>query len=423
MKRFFSIALICLCCSAAAQNYGVMDEVRSDFRKLGGMEGPHRFELSAPTPAPKGYKPFYISHYGRHGQRYASSSSTYTVLRDVLSKAHSEGALTEFGEKFYNDYESFYRIPLINTGDLVPLGFEQHRKIAEWTYNAFPEVFRKDRKVDAIVSTAPRSIVSMSSFCLSLKEKNPKLQFYQSSTHVGLTVATPTSAPKELRRQFVGDDYSRVETVESFKARNIDYEGIFGRIFKDPSYPDGTSYGRTEFMDELFQMICGYKYYEDRPLFDDVLTQDELLSLWECSNYFSYHCDLTARYGNIPLLEDFISKAEAAFTDPTKAADLRFGHDYVYEAFMCLINANGCGTVPEKTEDVKYWFQNYNVPMAATVLFVFYRNRKGDILFKVLQNEEEVSFPQLDAVTGPYYRWSDFTDWANRMMAAHPEIK
>ena len=171
------------------------------------------------------------------------------------------------------------------------------------------------------------------------------------------------------------------------------------------------------------KMICGCKYYEDRPLFDDVLTQDELLSLWECSNYFSYHCDLTARYGNIPLLEDFISKAEAAFTDPTKAADLRFGHDYVYEAFMCLINANGCGTVPEKTEDVKYWFQNYNVPMAATVLFVFYRNRKGDILFKVLQNEEEVSFPQLDAVTGPYYRWSDFTDWANRMMAAHPEIK
>ena len=423
MKRIISIAFICICCSVAAQNYDVVNEVRSDFRKLGGMEGPHRFEIPAPTPAPKGYKPFYISHYGRHGQRYASSSRTYTVLRDVLSAAHSDGALTELGEKFYEDYESFYKMPLINTGDLLPLGFEQHRKIAEWTYDAFPEVFRKDRKIDAIVSTAPRSIVSMSSFCLSLKEKNPRLQFYQSSTHAGLTVATPTSAPEELLRKFVEDDYSNVEPVESFKARNIDYEGIFSRIFKDPAYPDGTSYGRVKFMDELFMLICGYKYYEDRPLFDDLLTQDELVSLWECSNYYSYHCDLTARYGNIPLLEDIISKAERAFNDPSKAADLRFGHDYVYEAFMCLINADGCGTVPEKTEDVKYWFQNYDVPMAATVLFVFYRNKKGDILFKVLQNEEEISFPQLEAVSGPYYRWTDFKDWAEQMMASHPEIK
>lgn len=421
-KKFISLALICICCSVSAQNYDVINEVKSDFRKLGGMEGPHRFDVTVQTPAPKGYKPFYISHYGRHGQRYASSSSTYTIIQDVLSKAHTEGALTEFGEKFYNDYESFYLIPLINAGDLVPLGFEQHKKIAEWMYDSFPEVFKKNRNIDAIVSTAPRSIVSMSSFCLSLKEKNPALQFTQSSNHVGLTVVTPTSAPKELRRQFVGEDYSRVESVESFKARNINYEGIFGRIFNDPTYPDRTSYGRMKFMDELFMLICGYKYYEDRPLFDDILTQDELVSLWECSNYFSYHCDLTARFGNIPLLEDIIEKAETAFNDPAKAADLRFGHDYVYEAFMCLINADGCGTVPEKTEDVKYWFQNYNVPMAATVLFVFYRDKKGDILFKVVQNEKEISFPQLKAVSGPYYRWSDFKEWSEKMIASHPEI-
>ena len=53
---------------------------------------------------------------------------------------------------------------------------------------------------------------------------------------------------------------------------------------------------------------------------------------------------------------------------------------------------------------------------------VFYRNKKGDILFKVLQNEVEVAFPQLTPVSGPYYRWSDFKEWAASMMAAHPEI-
>lgn len=31
------------------------------------------------TPAPKGYKPFYLSHYGRHGSRYMIGSAAYDV--------------------------------------------------------------------------------------------------------------------------------------------------------------------------------------------------------------------------------------------------------------------------------------------------------------------------------------------------------
>ena len=39
------------------------------------------------------------------------------------------------------------------------------------------------------------------------------------------------------------------------------------------------------------------------------------------------------------------------------------------------------------------------------------------------QNEAEVTLPQLEPVTGPYYRWSDFKAWAADMMARHPEVK
>lgn len=423
MKRILTLVLLSVCCLAAAQQYDVIEQVKSDPRKAAGMEGPHRFDAPAPTPAPRGYKPFYISHYGRHGSRYAWNSRTYTVIHEVLSAAHEEGVLTPLGEKFYEDFEPFYEIPLINTGDLVPLGWEQHKRIAAWMYDTFPEVFRKSRDIDAIVSTSPRAIVSMSSFCLSLKEKNPKLQFYQSSTHTGLTVATPTSAPKQLKRTFKTDELPNIETVAHFNERFIDYEGILGRIFTDTSFPSKFQGGRTEFVTELNQLIGNYHNYEERPLFDDILTPEQNANLWEALNYYSWHIDLTARYQNIPLLEDLIAKADAAFDNPGRAADLRFGHDYVFEAFMCLINANGCGTVPEKASEVKYWFQSYNVPMAATVLFVFYRDRKGDILFKVMQNEAEVTLPQLEPVTGPYYRWSDFKAWAADMMARHPEVK
>ena len=45
-----------------------------------------------------------------------------------------------------------------------------------------------------------------------------------------------------------------------------------------------------------------------------------------------------------------------------------------------------------------------------------------DIIFKLIWNEKEAVLPQLSPVSGPYYRWSDFTDWVNGLKTAHPEI-
>ncbi len=423
MKKLLTALLLLASTLSFAQQYDVLDQIKADPRKAWGMEGPHRFDAPALSPAPKGYKPFYISHYGRHGSRYAWNSKTYSLIREVLEAAHAQQALTPLGEEFYTRFMDFYAMPLINTGDLVPLGWEQHQKIGAWVYDSFPAVFTKGKKVDAVVSTSARSIVSMSSFCLALKGKSPKLEFYQSSTHEGMLIAAPTSAPKPLRRSFREDDLGGIESVAHFNARFVDYDGILGRIFKDPGFPARFSGGRHDFLFQCYALVSGYHNYEPRPLFDGLFTPEQMAMLWEADSYASYVTDLSARYGNIPLLEDVISKAEAAFQSPSQAADLRFGHDYVAEAFLALINANGCGTRVEKATDAKYWFQSFNIPMATTILFVFYRNRKGDILFKLIWNEAEATLPQLTPVSGPYYRWTDFTAWAAGMMAAHPEIK
>ena len=46
--------------------------------------------------------------------------------------------------------------------------------------------------------------------------------------------------------------------------------------------------------------------------------------------------------------------------------------------------------------------------MGASLQFIFFRSRKDpEVLFKLLLNEREATLP-LDAVDGPYYRWSDF---------------
>ena len=49
------------------------------------------------TPAPAGYKPFYVSHYGRHGSRYLISDADYLSVMQVLEKAAAVGFLSEKG--------------------------------------------------------------------------------------------------------------------------------------------------------------------------------------------------------------------------------------------------------------------------------------------------------------------------------------
>ena len=81
------------------------------------------------------------------------------------------------------------------------------------------------------------------------------------------------------------------------------------------------------------------------------------------------------------------------------------------------------GTIPATPEEAKYWFQNYNIPMAATLLFVFYKNKKGEILFKPVLNENDAYLPQLTPVKDNFYRWADFRAWNDKLIQEHPDEK
>ena len=164
MKRFLLLLVTLLPFFAYAQVENVLDIVSADRDKLSGCEGPYRFDAPALTPAPKGYVPFYISHYGRHGSRYAWNAKTYTDVKQVLDVAEKAGALTELGKQIRQDFLDFWFIPWVNTGDLVELGWDQHTEIARTMAADFPEVFSAGGTVLARSSTSPRAIVSMNAF-------------------------------------------------------------------------------------------------------------------------------------------------------------------------------------------------------------------------------------------------------------------
>ena len=429
MRKLISICAGVLLSSllVQAQQYDVLDKVNADVRKAYGMEGPHRLdEFGTLSKAPKGYKPFYISHYGRHGSRYAWNSNTYSMLRDVFKEARKKGVLTPYGQDFAQKYDNFYLIPYTNAGDLVPMGYDQHLAIGTFVGQQFPQVFKGRKKVDALSSTGQRCIVSMGGFTVGLMSSNPKLQVRLQSDHVGMSIIAPPSAPRAIRRSFEGQHAEvKAESVEAFAARTIDYEKILSKLFTNLDFMKELKeeVQPLEFMDQLWEFLAGYHNYEAKPIFDDLLTPEERLQAWEAANYYSYYSDLTSRYAVIPLLEDILAKADEAIADPNRAAHLRFGHDYILESLLTLINVNDLGHIVDKADDAKYWFRNYDIPMAGTLLIVLYRNKQNDILFKVVLNENDATLPNLTPVEGVYYRWSDFCSMAQQIIKDHPEIK
>jgi len=419
MTILAGIALSCF--TIQAQQYDVLDIVKADIRKVYGMEGPHRLdEFGTLSKAPKGFKPFYISHYGRHGSRYAWNPDTYTLLHEVFTKAAENGILTPYGQDFAQRYQDFYLTPYINTGDLTPLGFDQHLAIGTFTYQQFPQVFKGRKKVDALSSVGQRCIVSMGAFTLGLQSGNPKLIMNLQSLHTGMAIIAPPSVDEHLLKHFKGEnDQIALESPESFFTRTCALQELMDKLFTDSSFMSEEE--KLNFIFELWSLYCGYHNYEPRPIFDDLFTQDQLLKYWEADSYISVRWDSSHRYCVIPLLEDIIEKAEASFKDPNQAAHLRFGHDYILASLATLIDINGMGMVPDTPEEAKYWFQSYNIPMAATLLFVFYKNKKGDIIFKPVLNENDAFLPQLTPVQDNFYRWADFRAWADKLMQEHPE--
>jgi hypothetical protein len=420
MRRILLIVLTAaLALPLAAQNRDVVNIVMADRNKLAGCEGPYRFDAPALTTAPKGYSPFYISHYGRHGSRYAWNANTYTVIKNILDAAAAAGSLTPRGERLLKDYNDFVTVPQINAGDLSDLGYEQHREIAKIMVNSFPEVFANGGHVFARSSTSQRAIVSMNAFTVSLQQVAPKVDITANSRALNMVVINAASAPRAVAKRYQGSTKTP-ESLDAFKARTIDFDGILDKIFSDRGFMEESG-GRTQFLSELFTLWAGYHNYTDSDFLEDIFTPEQQFAFWEIENYSCYLSHGGQRYTQISLLQDVIDLANSAIAGNGNVADLRFGHDTVMNAFYALLNINGAGYEPDKVEDLKYWFQNYNTPMAANVQFVLYRSKKNpEILFKLLHNGAEVTLPQIQPVDGPYYRWSDFTAWAAKLAAEHP---
>ena len=435
IKRLFaSLLLAALCLGLSAQEEAVRLLAENPYRASNNM---HYYEFNPiqDTPAPKGFKPFYISHYGRHGSRYEQNSTFARAAQQGFFHLDSLGLLTQKGKQIWKDVERVVEAHKGMEGSLTPRGAREHQQLAARMAQRFKPVFKnKDRQeVNSFSSTNFRCIVSMCNFSYKLKELFPKQEIkftsaerFMSYINPSLNVPRPGETPRE-RPAFDMNAYRRMQQQQGPQAWKP-AEGEPGYDFSRFLRPLFTDYdaalrelGNPEnFVKAIFTAGSHVQLIDelsDIHILEEDFTPEELAYFWASGNDSIYRMwagsvenGEVIRYAIRPLLMDFVEKADAALKpDSHRAADLRFGHDTSVLPLFALLGVDDPQgrRFPYKEAHLHGWYAFFQVPMATNCQMIFYRNKKDEVLVKVLYNEKEVLLPGLKPVSGPYYNWSE----------------
>ena len=413
MRRNFIIFFILPIITSSAFDYKEM--LRQDPAMISGEYYHYVYKPLAETAAPKGYKPFYISHYGRHGSRYHSGSLYFQQAMRPLQKGDSLGILTPAGKRLLADLQELLDIHQGHFGMLSEAGINEHRDIARRMYERFPEVFEGKTNIEARSTIIIRCILSMTNELMELKARNPQLTvFHDASDHdMWYMNLDKTELQKQRDNEYIRDEYKR------WTDEHVDYKPLMKRLFSDDKYvEDSVDVGLLGYrMFKLAAMVQNSEIRHKLTLWD-IYTNDEIYNLWMTDNVYWYQ-----RYGYHPhnggqpqnqrnLLRRFVEQADSCLRLERPGATLRFGHEVVVLPLACIMGLNGADLSTDNMNELveKGWI-NYRIfPMASNIQLVFYRRNAADsdVLVKILLNENEATLPpSVKPVSAPYYRWSD----------------
>lgn len=385
-----------------------MQMLREDPDRAGVNTHAYEFRDMPGTPAPKGYRPVYISHYGRHGSRTDWGLSNYTYVVDILEKADSAGILTPEGDSLLQEARIVAEIHHGANGHLTRLGEKEHRMIAERMYRHYPEVFRKGSKVVRVESsTVHRCLVSMADFTGELARIQPDLQIEMDSDDVIMGYINNGAS----------DNHRRISEgmLKPLKEVPTDTVQVLTKLFTDPVAGRRIAGDVNRLQEKIW---CVARVARSSGIDSDVyrhLPYDVIYKWWDYSNR-----ELYIRHGNSvefgkermkrtePLVNDIVTKADEALSTGRYAADLKFGHDYPLMALAGFLHLSGVGDTMSFDEIPVKWSDPMNIPFASNLQMIFYRSRKSpDVLVKFVYNDVERTIPQLSSVSGVYYRWDD----------------
>lgn len=374
------------------------------------------------SPAPEGYVPFHMEHYGRHGSRWHIGDYNYDTPFIILSKAKENGKLTPLGEevleiviKTRNEFKKG------RDGELSDKGAIQHQQIGKRMALNFPELFTDSTFIDARSTVVIRSILSMFNSLNGIQTVVPNIKIKTDASNADMWYMNFHDTTMRRIKH-----HADTTALKAFQARHANKGEYLKKIINDPQYAQD-SVG-TELFNPLFSLLVNSQSHYDQPwIVDKVFTQEEARERWlmRNANWFveSGNSKITENhqpFSQSNLLLNIIESADTAMISPNKSVNLRYGHDSIIMPLSCLMELDDFGQEINDLEELanKGWHDYKAIPMGGNIQIVFYRKEEtsdtskeeNDVLVKVLLNEQEVKLP-VETEMAPYYSWAKLKNY------------
>lgn len=404
----------------------VRAEIAATPEKSGGYYYAYPYTTDSMARVPKGFEPVYVSHYGRHGSRWVSSSSLHRKVAEVLQNQKEAGNLTKDGDEILRLVKICDENSKGHIGELTRLGELQHAAIAKRMAARMPNLFEGENKVLARSSTSQRCIISMAAFTEALKELNPKLDVKSYCTPSDMKIiAYHSKAAKAIY------DDPQAWKVQYEPKKDSLYSSLktASRIF----YDAGKVKDLPAFMKNLQDVAKAVQNVDGLDVnILQYFDAEDLYNLWKGEDYVNY-----VRHGNAietnaegpksakNLLTDIIERADKSLAGEGTKADLRFGHDIFLMRLVALMDVPGTNDAVSGIDDASRVWQSYRItPMAANLQLIYYQNPKKpkDTIVTIRLNERPIKIDGVKEYSSGFYKWDDLKrKWNTKLTGLNTE--
>ena len=355
MKRTIISCLIGSCFMIPVEAQTSKSELLSHLELASGNYCDYPNPTGHVTPAPAGYEPFYVSHYGRHGARYMTDDDAYKYVLGKMDTAQVRGWLTEKGKEVYERLKVAAADAYHRDGDLTRLGGRQHRAIAHRLCVNYPSLMMQPITVKANSSTVRRCMLSMANFCQELVIMNPSLTISMDASEHDMYYLIPNDSIEIPKSETDGELYDK---LDKFRHEKLNGRHQIELLFNDTKAASEFIDG-YQFADVLWNITSNMLCLPELGLsFNDLFTEDELIDgfrvynaswcLWEGlmpgsqPNYYAIY----------PLLKNFLDEADLMIASGKKGVRLRFGHDSVVLPFSFILGVQEAMGGTDDMEDL-----------------------------------------------------------------------
>lgn len=402
------LGLSCAAADPTATNYTL--------KQCDGTSMPYPAPTANLRAYPDSLTPLYLSHAGRHGARFLSSSKYTKTVERMLNRADSLKTITPKGRALHKLCREVVSRTAGRWGALDSLGMAEQRAIAARTWQTFPGLF-KERKISAISSYVPRCIASMDEFTHQLARMDNKIEIYTSSGRQNNSLMRPWTDNEEYK-SFIDSEEWRQAYDNLFNS--IVPAGMAAKLL-GAAFP--FDQGEAEdFVMNVYKLVSGTAAMGMQVDPSEFFSKEEYNAIWAVNNLKQYLTHSASTLSRAPmemaseLLNNIIIGIDAAAEGRNSyGAELRFGHAETLMPLLALIRLGGCYYMTNYFDTVaQHWRDFYVVPMASNLQIALFRANSGRLYVRAELNETPV--PLIPGNNNIYVEWSRAKDYLIRCL-------